>query len=279
MSSVSFVLFVVKERSEMAQPRALVLRAAGTNCDRETQFALEQAGFEAERVHVFRLIDDPASLASFQFLVIPGGFSYGDDIASGKILAGQMLRRLADVLNAFVADGKLMLGICNGFQVLVKSGLLPWANVSADQAHRDATVTWNDCGMFVDKWVRLRADSDTCVFLPKGELLDLPIAHGEGKFVCRDADSLRRIKDSDQVAVRYVDADGKAAFEGGAADSNPNGSMEDIAGICDPSGRVMGLMPHPERFVDITHHPRWTRDGIQRADGRLFFDQAFKYLS
>jgi len=262
----------------IAKPRAIVLRAAGTNCDLETQFALEQAGFEAERVHVFRLMDDPAALAGFQFLVIPGGFSYGDDVAAGKILANQMIRRLADSLNEFVAAGKLVLGICNGFQVMIKSGLLPWGHVAAGEAHRDVTLTWNDSGMFIDRWVHLRADSDTCAFLPKGEVISLPIAHGEGKFVSA-AGAMERLKGADQAALRYVDADGRAAFEGGNADSNPNGSTEDIAGICDPTGRMMGLMPHPERFVDPTHHPQWTRRDVTRADGRLFFDRAFDYLT
>ena len=268
----------------MATPKALVLRAAGTNCDRETEFALQQAGFEAQRVHVFRLMDKPKLLEDYQFLLIPGGFSYGDDVAAGKILAGQMLQRLAGPLNEFVAAGKCVLGICNGFQVMVKSGLLPWGRVEPSAAHRDATLTWNDCGMFLDKWVRLRCDSDRCVFLPADEVIELPIAHGEGKFVARDGggdgggDVLGRLKADGQVAVRYVDADGKAACEGGRPDSNPNGSVDDIAGICDPSGRAMGLMPHPERFVDITHHPQWTRGGVHRADGRLFFDRAFEYL-
>ena len=261
----------------MTTPKAIVLRAAGTNCDLETAFALEQAGFEVERVHVFRLTENPAALGDFQFLVIPGGFSYGDDVAAGKILANQMIRRLADSLNEFVAAGKLVLGICNGFQVMIKSGLLPWGSVSAGEAHRDATLTWNDSGMFIDRWVHLRADSDACAFLPKGEVISLPIAHGEGKFVAADG-VMDRLKTGDQVALRYVDADGRAASEGGAADSNPNGSTEDIAGICDPTGRMMGLMPHPERFVDPTHHPQWTRRDIQRADGRLFFDHAFAYL-
>jgi len=261
----------------MATPKAIVLRAAGTNCDLETEFALEQAGFEADRVHVFRLMDNAAALADVQFLVIPGGFSYGDDVAAGKIQANQMLRRLAEPLNDFVSAGKLVLGICNGFQVMVKSGLLPWGHVSPDQAHRDATLTWNDMPMFVDRWIHLRADSDKCVFLPKGACFDLPIAHGEGKFVARDG-VLDRLKADDQVALRYVDAAGQAACEGGSPDSNPNGSTEDIAGICDPTGRVMGLMPHPERFVDPTHHPQWTRREAAAADGRLFFDSAFAYL-
>lgn len=258
----------------MATPKAIVLRAAGTNCDRETQFALEQAGFEARRTHVFELMQDPAPLREAQFLVIPGGFSYGDDIASGKILANQMLHRLRDALNEFVAAGKLVLGVCNGFQIMIKSGLLPWGQVQVDQAHRDATLAWNDCGRFVDKWVHLRADSDRCAFVPKGAVLTLPIAHGEGKFVPRDAGVLETLKRQDQVALRYCDASGAAS-----PGANPNGSVDDIAGICDPSGRVMGLMPHPERFVDVTQHPTWTRGGVERADGRMFFERAIKYLS
>jgi phosphoribosylformylglycinamidine synthase len=255
----------------MSTPRAIVIRAAGTNCDLETQFALQQAGFQADRVHVFRLIEQPDRLGEYDFLVVPGGFSYGDDIASGKILANQLLRNLAEPLNRFVEAGKLVLGICNGFQVLIKSGLLPWGNVQEQTAHRDVTVTWNDCGRFLDRWVRLRADSDRCVFLPKGEEISLPIAHGEGKVITRDDAVLRQLLDDNQVAVRYVPGEGREPY-------NPNGSVEDIAGLCDPSGRVMGLMPHPERFLDVTNHPRWTRGGIERADGRLFFVNAFHAL-
>ena len=257
----------------MAIPKALVLRSAGTNCDRETEFALAQAGFAAERVHVFRLMENPALLDEVQFMVIPGGFSYGDDVAAGKILANQMLHRLADALNAFLAADKLVLGICNGFQVMIKAGILPWGTVAAGEAHRDATLAWNDCGKFEDRWVHLRADSDKCVFLTKGEILALPVAHGEGKFVTRDDAIGQRLRDDDQIAVRYVDSEGNP----GPFPINPNGSIDDVAGICDPTGRAMGLMPHPERFVDVTHHPQWTRGGIDRADGRLFFENAFAF--
>ena len=249
----------------MAQPKALVLRAAGVNCDKESQYALEQAGFAAERVHVFRVMEDPRLLDEVQLLMLPGGFSYGDDVAAGKILANQMIHRLAEPLNKFVADGKLVLGVCNGFQVLIKSGLLPWGQADAASANADATLTWNDSGRFVDRWIRLRADSDTCVFLPKGEEIDLPIAHGEGKFVARDQRTLSRFRKQDQIAVRYVG-------------DNPNGSQDDIAGICDPTGRVFGLMPHPERFVEIQQHPQWTRGQVRRADGAIVFQRAAKYL-
>ncbi len=245
----------------------MVLRAAGTNCDKESQYALELAGFEAERVHVFRVMENPALLDEYQLLMIPGGFSYGDDVAAGKILANQMIHHLAEALNKFVVAGRLILGVCNGFQVLLKSGLLPWGRAGADEAGSDATLTWNDCGTFVDRWVNLRADSDKCVFLTKGQTLALPIAHGEGKFVTTGEAVLNRIRDAGQAAVRY-DGD------------NPNGSTDDIAGICDPTGRIFGLMPHPERFVDPTQHPTWTRRGsnFADADGLAIFKNAADYL-
>ncbi len=259
----------------MTTPKALVLRSAGTNCDRETKFALEQAGFAADRVHLFRVMENPAILRDYQFLLFPGGFSYGDDIASGKIFANQLLHRLAEPLNEFVGAGKLVLGICNGFQIMIKAGLLPWGKVNTAEAHRDATLAWNDCGRFEDRWVHLRSDSDKCVFLPKGELIALPIAHGEGKFVPRDQGILDTLRQNDQISLRYVDAQGNS----GGFPVNPNGSTDDIAGLCDPTGRVMGLMPHPERFVDITQHPQWTRGKVTRPDGRLFFQHAFEYLT
>jgi phosphoribosylformylglycinamidine synthase len=259
----------------MAQPRAIVIRAAGSNCDRETEFALDQAGFDASRLHINRITESPEILEDCQFLVVPGGFTYGDDVAAGKILAARMARKLSDHLNRFVDAGKLILGICNGFQVLIKSGLLPWGRVDPARPHRDATLTWNDCGRFLNRWVYLRADSDKCVFLNKGEVITLPIAHGEGKFVTRDDATLRQIIDSDQDALRYSDPpEPRANYI-----VNPNGSVDDLAGICDPTGRVLGLMPHPERFVSISHHPRWTRRRPERADGSLVFQNAFRYLA
>ncbi len=263
----------------MATPKAIVLRAAGTNCDRETEFALQQAGFSAERIHVFRLMEDPSPLREVQFLVIPGGFSYGDDIASGKILANQMLHRLAEPLNEFVQAGKLVLGICNGFQIMIKAGLLPWAKVDPAAAHRDATLAWNDSGRFEDRWIHMRAASDKCVFIKKGQVIALPMAHGEGRFVPRDQAVLGRLCDNDQIALRYVDPADPGRPGPQPYPINPNGSTDDIAGLCDPSGRVMGLMPHPERFVDITQHPQWTRGGVKRADGRMFFENACGYFA
>ena len=257
----------------MATPKALVLRAAGVNCDRETQFALELAGFEAQRVHVRRVMETPALLDDVQFLVIPGGFSYGDDVAAGKILANQMLHHLTEPLARFVAAGKLVLGICNGFQVLIKSGLLPWAAMDPATANHDATLGWNDSGRFIDKWIYLRADSDRCIYLRKGDVITLPIAHGEGKFIPRDAGVLEKLRTGDQVSLRYCDRQGQSI-----AAANPNGSIDDIAGLCDPSGRIMGLMPHPERFSVVTQHPTWTRGDGQSLDGLKVFQRAREAL-
>jgi phosphoribosylformylglycinamidine synthase len=257
----------------MATPKAIVVRTAGTNCDLETVFALEQAGFSADRVHVLSLIENPRPMDEAQFLVIPGGFSYGDDVAAGKILANQMLHRLADPVNRFVEAGKLVLGICNGFQVMIKSGLLPGGRMVPGSPQADATLAWNDNGRFEDRWVHLQATSDRCVFLPAGEIISLPIAHGEGKFVPAGEDVRRRLGQQDQLALKYCDAAGRP----GGFPVNPNGSVDDVAGLCDPTGRVMGLMPHPERFIELHHHPTWTRSRPARADGRVFFDRARAY--
>jgi phosphoribosylformylglycinamidine synthase len=257
----------------MATPKALVLRAAGVNCDGETEYALQLAGFEARRLHVFRVMETPSVLDDVQFIVFPGGFSYGDDVAAGKILANQLLHHLAEPLTKFVQAGKLVLGICNGFQVLIKSGLLPYAKIDPASANRDATLAWNNSGQFVDRWIHLRADSDACAFVRKGDVMTLPIAHGEGKFVPRDAAVLQSFRDRDQIALRYCDADGTTT-----AASSPNGSIDDVAGLCDPSGRVMGLMPHPERFVHFTQHPTWTRTKPAECAGLKFFQRAREAL-
>ena len=247
----------------------------GNELRHETQYALEQAGFEAERVHVFRLMENPAQLAEYQFLVIPGGFSYGDDVAAGKILANQMLHHLAEPLNEFHRRRQARARHLQRVPGADQGGLLPGAgSTPTGQPRRDAGV--ERLGQFEDRWVHLRADSDTCVFLPKGEIVALPIAHGEGKFVPRErrraaATARRR---PDRPAIRQ-----RRRRDGPALPDNPNGSIDDIAGICDPTGRVMGLMPHPERFVEITHHPQWTRKKPGPWDGCILFQRAFEYLS
>jgi phosphoribosylformylglycinamidine synthase I len=244
--------------------KALVLRTAGINCDLETQFAWEMAGAEAERVHINRLIENPRLMADYQILTVPGGFSYGDDIASGKIFANQIVHHLADAIQEFLAKDRLVLGICNGFQVLVRCGLLPGSEGGRPSLVPSATLTNNDSGKFEDRWVHLRTDSDRCPFLAKGEQFDLPVAHGEGKFLS---------------GVSAPLAQHEKGRTGAGYPANPNGSMSDIAGICDSSGRILGLMPHPERHALPWHHPQWTRLPRKKfGDGLAMFKRGVGYF-
>jgi phosphoribosylformylglycinamidine synthase I len=249
-----------------AQPRVLILRTAGTNCDGETAYAFERAGARPQSLHVNRLVREPGLLNDYQILAIPGGFSYGDDIAAGRILANQIAHHLAEPMRRFVEAGRPVIGICNGFQVQVKTNLLPGA--VGGREGLTCTLAHNDCGRFIDRWVRLAARPGPCVWTKdlgnesgnRGEAasyIELPIAHGEGKFVPADDAVRRTLWENGQVALVYVRADGSSA--GGQAPDNPNGSVDAIAGVCDPSGLVFGLMPHPERYVDALQHPAWTR--------------------
>lgn len=262
----------------MKDVQAIVLRAAGINCDMETDYALHLAGAHSRRVHINQLIAKPSLLDQAHILVFPGGFSYGDDVAAGKILANQLMHHLADPLYRFIEQGKLILGICNGFQVLIKTGLLPALDGrrARDVADLDATLTDNDCGCFQDRWVYLEPASPRCVFLTPGKRLFLPIAHGEGKVVAKDPATLQRISAEGYVAFRYVDAAGNR----GGFPINPNGSQDDIAALTDSTGRILGMMPHPERFVHITQHPWWTRLGQRDdvGDGLSIFVNAVNYI-
>jgi phosphoribosylformylglycinamidine synthase len=264
----------------VAKPRVLVLRAAGTNCDAETAFAFEQAGAEASLVHVNRLAEGSARLSGFQMLAIPGGFSYGDDVAAGKILALELEHRLGSELASFVSRGGLVIGICNGFQVLVRTGLLPGNDgFSPGEA---VTLASNDSQKYEDRWVRLEVLDTSCVWLrPSEDMLalpwiELPVAHAEGKFVPASSAVMETLKENRQVVLRYVGPDGGEA----AYPANPNGSVEGVAGITDATGRVFGLMPHPERHVFRRQHPRWTRgEGSSPPDGRQVFANAVRTLS
>jgi len=254
----------------MTQPRILILRAPGTNCDAETAHAFELAGGEPEILHLNQLLESPHLAAGFQVLCLPGGFSYGDDIAAGRIFANQIRHHLAEVMQEFRDAGKLILGICNGFQVLIKSGLLD----TFDESGPTASLTWNDSGRFIDRWIGLQAVGERCVFLAGIEQLLLPIAHAEGKFVTRDTESLDRLESEGRLVLRYV------KVEGVSEPYNPNGAERDVAGICDSSGRVFGLMPHPERFIDFTQHPQWTRLAETReGDGQAVFRNSVQYFS
>jgi phosphoribosylformylglycinamidine synthase I len=257
----------------MAEVKAIVLRAAGINCDMETEYALELAGAKAQRVHINRVIENKTLLDEFQIIVIPGGFSYGDDVAAGKILANQINHHLYEPVRKFIEDGKLVLGICNGFQVLVKTGILPGGNSTERQD--SVTITNNDSGKFEDRWVYLAPQNKKCIFIEPGRQIYLPIAHAEGKVVTKDAAVLDELRSGGQIAFKYVDKDGKE----GDYPVNPNGSMDSIAGLTDTTGRVLGLMPHPERFVRPTQHPHWSRCGSGlKPDGTTIFSRAVKYV-
>jgi len=265
-------------------PRVLILRAPGTNCDQETAFAFQTAASRPEVMHLNRLLENPKLAEQFQILAIPGGFSYGDDISAGRIFGSQMRHHLRECLEDFKAAGKLILGICNGVQILVKSGvLLP------DKADEPiATLTLNASGKFEDRWVELRTSGDKCVFLRGIERMYLPVAHAEGKFVARDEATLKRLDDAGQLVLRYSLPRGAADSRGSLRDpqppstvpypANPNGAQLNIAGLCDETGRVFGLMPHPERFIDPTQHPRWTREQPERGEGLAVFENAVRYF-
>jgi phosphoribosylformylglycinamidine synthase I len=264
----------------MASPRVLILRAPGTNCDEETAHAFSIAGGTPERWHVNRVLEQPERLAEFQILCIPGGFCYGDDIAAGRILGNQIRHHLSDTLQSFRDAGKLILGVCNGFQVLLKTDLL----LPRDQVGPPATLAANDSGHFEDRWVRLATSGGKCVFLSGITELELPVAHGEGKFVPRDTSMLTSLRDNGQLVLRYT----SAATSGSSVPSpqsptpypaNPNGAVDDVAGICDATGLVFGLMPHPERFVDPTQHPCWTREPAREVgEGLAMFRNGVRYF-
>ncbi len=270
----------------MAAPRIIVLRAPGTNCDVETAFAFEAAGGRADRVHVFRLLEQPRVLQDYQVLCIPGGFSYGDDVGAGAIL-GQALRgRLGEVLGEFLHGDRLVLGICNGFQVLMRAGILPGGAAQWPPPEVPAaTLTWNDNGRYTACWVHLAANSRRSVFLRGIDRLELPVAHGEGKIVVRDSALLKTWRDAGQIALAYCAPEKPGSAPCDSPQSlpfplNPNGSMADIAGLCDESGRVLGLMPHPERHVSPWQHPQWTRrtNHPDEGAGMKLFRNAVDYF-
>jgi len=241
--------------SNSQKPRALVLTGYGLNCDAETAAALELAGAEVSPVHVNLLVGGQVKLDDFHLLALIGGFAYADDHGAGVVLANRLATGLGAALTRFIDDGKLIIGICNGFQVMVNLGLLP--GFDGEYRSRRVALIANDCGNFQDRWVRLRIEPDSpCVFTRGLETLEAPIRHGEGKFFAPEG-VISRLESEHLAAVRYAAEDGQPA--GGQWPQNPNGSLHDIAGICDPTGRIFGLMPHPEAHQHWTNHPLWTR--------------------
>lgn len=248
--------------------RTLILRAPGTNCDAETAFAFQQAGAEVASIHVNQLIRHEQHLADYQIMVIPGGFTYGDDISAGKVLANELRLKLGADIPRFIDNGGLILGICNGFQVLVKAGILPRL---PDGEVPPVTLAANDSGRFECRWVHLKVnETSPCLFTKGIERMYLPVANGEGKVVT-SAEALVDLN----IVLYYTDeyGDTYAGYP-----HNPSGSVDNIAGICDTSGRVFAVMPHPERHIRGTQHPQWTRQGTKKyGDGFQIFLNAVKW--
>ena len=255
----------------MKRINVCILQSDGTNCDVELFYAFKKFGGNPEYVHVNELRNKTKSLKDFQILALPGGFSYGDDIASGKILAIELISFLKDEIERFRDKGGLIIGICNGFQTLVRTGLLPFGNLGG----MDATLASNDSGHFECRWVQLKQDKSKCVFFKEnGPVGWFAVNHGEGKFFT-DAKTLKKVEEQNLVVFRYIDEKGNPTQ---IYPQNPNGSLNAIAGITDPSGRILGLMPHPEKFVDITQYPNWRREKITKPHGAFIFEDMIKFV-
>ncbi len=253
-------------------PKVLIVRTAGTNCDKETEFAFIKAKAVTSLAHI-NFIKQKKDLSQYQIICIPGGFSYGDDLGAGKILSLEFICWLRESITNFIAKGGLILGICNGFQVLVKTGILPDLDF-----RQKVTLTTNDSARFEDRWVYLKVESKSIWLGNLPPIIKLPVAHGEGKFYANN-DILDKINANGQVVLRYSDSKGQLV----GYPFNPNGSLANIAGITDSSGKILGLMPHPERCIFEHQSPFWTKN-LYSADaknftfGRYFFENAVNYF-
>ncbi|MDP8266608.1 MAG: phosphoribosylformylglycinamidine synthase I [Candidatus Aceula meridiana] len=257
--------------------KAIVLRTAGTNCDQETAFALKDSGAQVDVVHIGQVFSREKKLKDYHILAIPGGFSYGDDIAAGRILANELRLKLGKDLKKFIDDGKLIIGICNGFQILVKAGLLPGVNGKTKSSSvQQATLMTNDSAKFEDRWTHLKVSGDCIWTKDIGTMVYFPVAHGEGKFICKNKNIAKSIVDNRQIVFRYCTQDGNDPVY----PENPNGSKDHIAGITDTTGRILGLMPHPERHYSFTQHPFWTRLSKKGryGDGAKVFQNGVNYV-
>ena len=245
------------------RPRILIPTGYGLNCEDETEYASTLAGATADRIHLSDLFAKPAVLEEYQILAMIGGFSFGDHIAAGKVLANRYKSLLSEELAGFIDDGKLIIGICNGFQSMVEYGLLP--GFDGDYATQLTSLAPNNSGVFEDRWVTLKANSGSpCVFTKGIDTIPLPVRHGEGKFTATEEGVLAKLWSKRLVALQYIDPSTRKPTQ--TYPLNPNGSVDAIAGICDPSGRVFGMMPHPEAYNSPYNHPDWIH---QRSEGTL----------
>lgn len=247
----------------MEKPRVMVLTGFGVNADRELNHAFLMVGAESRLIHLNDVILGKFKLEDYQILAFPGGFSFGDDLGSGKVYANKFKFSLSEQMRRFLDDGKLVIGICNGFQMLVKMGVLP--AFGRKWFEQSVTLTFNDSGRFEDRWVRVKENPNSpCVFTRGIEILPVPVRHGEGKFIPMNEEVRRRLHERGHVALQYCDAGGNATME---YPLNPNGAVDAIAGICDESGRVFGMMPHPEAHIFGVNNPQWARKGLANSEG------------
>jgi len=264
--------------------KVIVLTGNGTNCEMEMAHACRMAGADAvDIVHISELLYGEKRLDDYAFLNLPGGFLDGDDMGSAKAGANRFLcadvresrERLFDQLLKFIRGGKLILGVCNGFQLMIKLGLLP--AIQKQYASQSATLTHNDSGRFEDRWVYLKGNPQSpCVYTRNADVMYLPVRHGEGKFIPQNSSVLRRIEEKNLHALQYCDRTGLPSM---AYPENPNGSINAIAGLCDETGRLFGLMPHPEAFLCGFNHPRWTREKQpDEGQGIAIFRNAVNFI-
>ena len=259
--------------------KVLIITGFGLNCEKETTAAFKMCGASPEMVHLNDLLAGKRNLSEFHILAFIGGFSFGDHLGAGTVFANRVKSKLHDELREFVDAGKLIIGICNGFQTLTRLGLAPALNGKLFE--QEAALAHNDSGVFRDDWVYLKANPDSpCVFTKGIDLIKLPIRHGEGKFVANE-DVMSEIESKNLAALRYADANGSIAEEFPA---NPNGSLNSIAGICDETGRIFGLMPHPEAFLSPYNSPSWTKEKMEgklaeEGEGVIFFRNAVEFAA
>jgi phosphoribosylformylglycinamidine synthase subunit PurQ / glutaminase len=250
--------------------KALVLYGYGINCENESRYAIEKSGGKADILHLNAVLDNPKILEGYNMLMVPGGFSFGDDLGSGKVFGNKMKLRLRDQLADFTKAEKLILGICNGFQVMVKMGLLP-----VPDFRQRVSLTANDSGHYEDRWVFLKANTkSSCVFTKGLDNILVPVRHGEGKFIPKDKETLDELRGNNQIVFQYVDESGALA----GFPYNPNGSVENVAGICDKTGRIFGMMPHPEAFNIVENCPYWVKGTVREPLGLRLFKNAVAYM-
>ncbi len=273
----------MEESLSRIRPKALVLTGYGINCDYESALACELAGFESKRLHINDVLENAGSLGKYGLIVVPGGFSFGDDLGAGVAFSSKLRffvsdsdKRVRDVLVEYVQKGGLMLGVCNGFQILVRLGMIP--SVGGSYGEQQVTLAPNREGYFIDTWVRLKVEqSSHNIFTRDLQVMRLPVRHGEGR-LCAGAETLEAVEEQGLVSLRYSDSHGVPTMD---FPENPNGSEHAVAGLCDPTGRIFGLMPHPEAAVSLYQHPDWTRSAKgtdRRGDGYRIFKNAFEYV-